>query len=230
MKRALLCLMLLAAAPAPRSGYDDASPTIRAMQDDDTSNPAMLAVADGQALWDGRCAGCHGDVSSLRGVAARYPAYDPALGRPVLLEQRVAHTGPLTDPDLLALTALVGLQSRGLSMAVDASGPAVPFVQAGEALFRTRMGQLNLSCAQCHDDQAGQRLGGARVPQGHPNGYPIYRLEWQSIGSLYRRLRNCMTGVRAEPFAADSAERVALEFYLARRAAGLIVESPGVRP
>ena len=200
------------------------------MQDDDTANPAMLAVADGQASWDGRCAGCHGDVSSLRGVAARYPAYDPALGRPVLLEQRVAHAGPLADPDLLALTALVGLQSRGLPRAVDATGPAAPFAQAGEALFRTRMGQLNLSCAQCHDDQAGQRLGGARVPQGHPNGYPIYRLEWQSVGSLYRRLRNCMTGVRAEPFAADSAERVALEFYLAQRAAGLAVEVPGVRP
>ena len=100
MRRALLCLLLLAAAPAPRSGYDDASPAIRAMQDDDTANPAMLAVADGQGLWDGRCAGCHGDVSSLRGVAARYPAYDPALGRPVLLEQRVAHAGPLPDPDL----------------------------------------------------------------------------------------------------------------------------------
>ena len=200
------------------------------MQDDDTSNPAMLAVADGQALWDQRCAGCHGDVSTLRGAAARYPLYDPALGRPILLEQRVSHAGPLPAADVLALAALVGLQSRGMPLAVDASGPAAPFVQAGEALFRTRMGQLNLSCAQCHDALAGQRLGGARIPEGHPNGYPLYRLEWQSVGSLYRRLRNCMTGVRAEPFAADSAERVALELYLAVRANGLPLETPAVRP
>lgn len=239
-----LALLLLGAAPAPHSGYQDASPEVRAMQDDDIANPAMLWVQQGEALWaepagvSGQsCAGCHGVVASMRGVAARYPAYDPALGRPVLLEQRInqsrtTHQGAaaLAGDDLLAVAALIGMQSRGMAIAVDPTGAAAPFAAAGETLFRTRMGQLNLSCAQCHDDLAGQRLGGARIPQGHPNGYPLYRLEWQSIGSLYRRLRNCMTGVRAEPFAADSDERVALEFYLAVRAQGLAVETPGVRP
>lgn len=244
MKRAWLCLLLLAAAPAPRSGHDDASAEVQAMQNDDTMNPAMLWVQQGAALWDqpagtsGKsCADCHGPPAAMRGVAARYPAYDPTLGRPVLLDQRIAqsrteHQGApaLAPDDLLAVAALIGQQSRGLPLAIDTHGPAAPFAAAGEAIFRTRMGQLNLSCAQCHDDLAGQRLGGARIPQGHPNGYPLYRLEWQSIGGLYRRLRNCMTGVRAEPFAADSAERVALEFYLASRATGLPIETPAVRP
>lgn len=231
MRRAALALLLLAAAPAPRSGHDDASPEVQAMQDDDTANPAMLSVQQGAAVWEQHCTSCHGDVGSMRGVAARYPDYDPALGRPVLLEQRIGHAGArLSEEDRLAVAALVGLQSRGMPVAVDASGPAAPFAAEGETLFRTRMGQLNLSCAQCHDDLAGRRLGGARIPQGHPNGYPLYRLEWQSMGSLYRRLRNCMTGVRAEPFAPNSAERVALEFFLAVRARGLPVETPGVRP
>jgi sulfur-oxidizing protein SoxA len=97
-------------------------------------------------------------------------------------------------------------------------------------LFTTRMGQLNLSCAECHDMLAGQHLAGALIPQGQPNGYPLYRLEWQSMGSLYRRLRNCTTGVRAEPFAADSPELTAIAFYLAARATGLKVETPAVRP
>ena len=92
------------------------------------------------------------------------------------------------------------------------------------------MGQLNLSCAQCHDILAGQRLAGSVIPQGHPNGYPEYRLEWQGMGSLYRRLRNCMTGVRAEPFAPDSREAASLTLYLAVRARGLTVETPAVRP
>lgn len=241
---ALACVVVVClAAAAPRSGRDDASAAIQAMQDDDTANPAMLWVQQGEALWDqaagpgGSCGGCHGPVAGMRGVAARHPQYDPALGRPVLLEQRIAlsrdvHQGapPLGPDDLLALTALIGLQSRGLPVAVDASGPAAAFAAEGGRLFRTRMGQLNLSCAQCHDTLAGQRLGGARIPQGHPNGYPLYRLEWQSIGSLYRRLRNCMTGVRAEPFGPDSAERVAIEFYLGTRAAGLPIETPAVRP
>ena len=100
----------------------------------------------------------------------------------------------------------------------------------GRRLFTQRMGQLELSCAQCHDDHAGARLGGSVIPQGHATGYPIYRLEWQGMGSLPRRLRACMTGVRAEPFAVDAREWVALELFLAQRAAGMAVETPGVRP
>ena len=103
-------------------------------------------------------------------------------------------------------------------------------VEAGRALFNQRMGQLNLSCAQCHDLRAGLKLGGSAIPQAHPTGYPIYRLEWQSVGSLERRLRNCMIGVRAEPFPFDSTEIKQLEAFLMWRARGLLIETPGVRP
>lgn len=68
------------------------------------------------------------------------------------------------------------------------------------------------------------------IPQAHPTGYPIYRLEWQGLGSLQRRLRNCMTGVRAEPFAYGAQEMVELELYLAARARGMASEAPPVRP
>jgi sulfur-oxidizing protein SoxA len=175
----------------------------------------------------------------MRGVAARYPAYDPKLGRPVTLEQRI-NLSRTTDQgaaafrsesdELLAISAFIGVQSRGMPMAVSPDGPARPFYEAGQRLFEMRMGQLNLSCANCHDTLAGHRLAGALIPQGHPNGYPLYRLEWQAMGSLYRRLRNCMTGVRAEPFAPDAPELVALELFLGVRASGLKVETPAVRP
>jgi sulfur-oxidizing protein SoxA len=92
------------------------------------------------------------------------------------------------------------------------------------------MGQLNFSCAQCHDDNAGGHLGAAPIPQAHPNGYPLYRLEWQALGSLQRRFRNCMSGMRAEPFAAGSTEAIALEAFLMERAAGMKLETPAVRP
>ena len=68
------------------------------------------------------------------------------------------------------------------------------------------------------------------IPQGPPNGYPEYRLEWQGMGSFYRRLRNCMIGVRAEPFAPDSREAVALQLFLTVRANGMKIETPAVRP
>ena len=67
-----------------------------------------------------------------------------------------------------------------------------PFLTLGKELFQQRWGQLNLSCGQCHDDNWGKRLAGSVIPQAHPTGYPIYRLEWQSLGSLPRRLRGCI--------------------------------------
>ena len=51
------------------------------------------------------------------------------------------------------------------------------FLAQGQALYGMRMGQLNLSCTQCHDERAGQRLGGSVLVQGHATGYPTYRLE-----------------------------------------------------
>ena len=101
---------------------------------------------------------------------------------------------------------------------------------AGAELYKSRQGQLNLSCANCHDDNAGRKLAGATIPQAHPTGYPIYRLEWQTLGSLRRRLRNCIVGMRAEAFPYGAPEYVDLELYLATRAAGMTVETPAVRP
>jgi L-cysteine S-thiosulfotransferase len=257
MRRAAAVVLLAIAAgttlaaeipPAERkSGYDQMGPDSRAMQDDDSANPAMLWVLDGEALWQRKagtanksCVDCHGDAAaSMKGVAARYPAFDAARGRPVDLEQRInicrterqqATPLPYESKDLLALSAFVGRQSRGMPIEPADDERVRPFVEAGRELFNRRQGQVNLSCAQCHDDNWGQKLAGAPIPQGHPNGYPLYRLEWQALGSLQRRLRNCLVGMRAEPYAFGAPEYVDLELYLMWRARGLKVETPAVRP
>jgi sulfur-oxidizing protein SoxA len=103
-------------------------------------------------------------------------------------------------------------------------------LKTGRQWFYERMGQLNLSCAQCHEERAGLKLGGSLIPQGHPNAYPIYRLEWQTLGSVQRRLRNCMSGVRAQQFEYGSPEMAQLELFLMWRARGMPLEAPGVRP
>jgi sulfur-oxidizing protein SoxA len=230
-----------------RSGYEDVSRDTKAMQDDDTANPASLWVLDGEALWSAKagtanksCADCHGDASeTMKGVAARYPAFDAAQGRPVDLEQRInlcrkdkQNATPLRfeSHDLLALTAYLGRQSRGMPIAEPSDPRLKPFIAQGRALFEQRQGQINMSCAQCHDDNWGKRLAGNIVPQGQTTGYPIYRLEWQSLGSLQRRLRNCITGMRAEPYEFGAPETVALELFLMWRARGMPIETPGVRP
>jgi sulfur-oxidizing protein SoxA len=87
-----------------------------------------------------------------------------------------------------------------------------------------------MSCAQCHDANWGRKLGGNPIPQAHPTGYPLYRLEWQSVGSLQRRLRNCLAGVRAEAPPYGAPDLVDLELYLMWRARGMPLETPAVRP
>jgi sulfur-oxidizing protein SoxA len=224
--------------PALRSGYADMSPATQALQRDDAQNPAWLWMADGERRFSADCSACH-SLQSLRGVAARYPAYDAALGKAVTLAGRInlcrtrhMQAAPLAleGDELLALEATVALQSRGLPIAPDRDPRLQPWRDAGRELFNRRVGQLDFSCAQCHDQHAGGRLAGAIIPQGHPTGYPIYRLEWQGLGSLQRRLRNCMTGVRAEPYPDGSDEATALELFLMQRAAGLPLETPAVRP
>jgi sulfur-oxidizing protein SoxA len=230
-----------------RSGYEQMSPATKAMQDDDTANPATLSVLDGEALWTRKvgeankaCADCHGDAAaSMRGVSARYPAFSAPKGRPIDIEQRInlcrteqQKAAPFAHEsrDLLALTAFIGRQSRGLPIAVVNDATTKPFVENGRKLYATRQGQLNLSCQNCHDDNWGQKLAGVPLVQGHPNGYPLYRLEWQSLGSLQRRLRNCLIGMRAEPYAYGADDYVDLELFLMWRARGMTVETPAVRP
>lgn len=230
-----------------RSGYDFMSRETRAMQDDDTANPGLLWVLEGGALWArkigaaGRaCADCHGDGrTSMKGVAARYPAFDAARRRPVNLEQRIngcrterQQAPPLhwESRELLALTAYVARQSRGLPIEIAIDERTRPFLDAGRATWNRRQGQLNLACSQCHDDHWGRHLAGNVIPQAHPTGYPLYRLEWQGLGSLERRLRNCLIGIRAEPYEFGAPELVDLELYLMWRARGMLLESPAVRP
>jgi L-cysteine S-thiosulfotransferase len=232
---------------ARRSGFEFMSPSTQAMQKDDTQNPGMLWVKDGEALWnrnagktDKSCAGCHGAVPvSMRGVAARYPAFDAPLQRPVNLAERInlcrkdhQKADPLAaeSQELLSIESYVAYQSRGMTTVAANDARLEPFRERGRKLYQQRIGQLDLACAQCHDESAGQRLGGSVIPQAHPTGYPIYRLEWQGLGSLQRRLRNCLSGVRAESYPFGAQELVELELYLVSRAAGLAVETPAVRP
>ena len=243
-------LAVLWAADIPRedrkSGYETMGPQARAIEDDDLANPATLWVLDGEAIWTRRegpaqrsCADCHGDAAvRMRGVAARYPTVAPD-GRVTDLDGQIAicrtqrqgaAAFPRESHDALAISAFVAKQSRGVPIRVADDPATRKVVAAGEKLFSERQGQLDLSCAQCHDDNWGRSLGGAPIPQGHPTGYPLYRLEWQTLGSLQRRLRNCLSGMRAEGYPYGDDAYLALEVFLKARAQAMPMDAPGVRP
>jgi sulfur-oxidizing protein SoxA len=228
-----------------RSGYQDMSEALQKMQDDEGANPGMLFVQLGRQLWNKpagssnkSCADCH-VIAAMRSVAARFPAIPKGSDKPVDLEGRInlcrtqqqgAEPLAAESQDLLSLEAWVAYQSRGEPITPPDDPGLAPFRAQGEALYRLRQGQLNLSCAICHDDNAGKKLAGATIPQAHPTGYPVYRLEWQALGSLKRRLRNCLVGIRAEAPGYAAGQYIDLELYLMDRARGMPIEVPAVRP
>ena len=232
-------------AEEKRSDYQFMSQETRAIQDDDSVNPGMFSVLEGEALWsrkDGAskvsCADCH-TIANMRGIAARYPRFDLDTKRPIDLQGQIngcrarrqnATPFMFESRELLALTAFVAHQSRGTPIQVTIDERLKPFFDAGRELFESRQGQLNMSCAQCHNDNWDKRLAGNTIPQAQPTGYPVYRLQWQEIGSLRRRLRNCLIGMRAEPYPDSAIEYVELELYMTWRANGLKIETPAVRP
>ncbi len=234
------------ALPELRSGSTYMSPDIKAMQDDTFANPAMLWVEKGAKLWNAAtgasaqaCASCHKDAAaSMKGVAARHPAFDNKAGKLLNLEGRInqcrtARQGApalaYESEELLALTAYVAHQSRGLPLNVAIHDGARPHFERGQVLYQRRMGQMNLACMHCHEWNAGKRLLAEPISQGHGNAYPAYRLEWQAAGSLHRRLRACYFGVRAEMPLPGAQDLLDLELYLGWRGQALLVETPGVR-
>ena len=229
------------------SGLAFSSPEVRGLQlDDDFASPSAHAIDKGAQLWkqvtgsnNKSCASCHGEANdSMKGAATRYPAIDKATGKLFNLEDRIRNCRskqqkainwlPESD-ELLAITLHVTGASKGMPILVNIDGPAKKHFEAGQKLYMARQGQMNLSCTQCHDQHYGQRLYNDKLSQGHPNGYPIFRLDWQYMASLERRLRFCYASVKAEVPPWGHQDMRNLNLYLMWRAQGLPIEVPAVR-
>ena len=226
------------------SGNAFLSPAMLALQQDSTSNPLSLWIDRGQALWregDASCQSCHGAITEMKQAATRFPRLTPDSQRLINLEDQIVgcrgrsgHPGAALESEaVLALSAALHSAAAGQPLQLAPEPAQREAWQArltqGAQRYVTRLGRMNLACTHCHDRNWGHKLLNETISQGQPNAYPIYRLEWQTMGSLHRRFRSCLFGVRAALLPQGSDEFVALELYLAWRGSGLPMETPGVR-
>jgi len=228
------------------SGYYYSTKEIQALQENRAENPGFKYVTEGAQLWEQKigstqksCAKCHGKPSvSMDEAGARYPQYYAPLKRLINLEQRInlcrktyqgAKSFEYESKELLSLTAFVRSQARARPVRVKIDGFAKPFFEKGKAFYYQRRGQLDMSCANCHENNYGKQLRSTVLSQGQANGFPSYRVAWQKIGSLHRRIQGCNKLVRAKPYAYGAEYYVNLELYLNWRGTGLEVETPAVR-
>lgn len=244
----LLMLLFTAGVHAdekPRSGYEYIKPETRVMQDDEIQNPGFMAVERGQELFrqtsgEKACASCHGDNGEKLAVSnlARYPVFDAAQGGLVRLQDRIRNCQehhakqavlPVNHRDLIALETFVRHLASGEPVNVQTGGEMAPLLEQGKALYHTRYGLIDMSCAHCHDMYPGQMLRGQKISQGMGNGFPAYRLDLGDMTNVDQRIQQCLTLMRAEPFEADSAEIKLLGAYIMSRSNGLPIETPAVR-
>jgi len=227
------------------SGWHFRGTETRAMQADDFDNPGMIFVEQARDDWSevvgtegNSCASCHDEPESLAGVRAVYPKWNEAAGEVRTLEMQVndcrenrmgAEPLKYTGGTMQAMIALISSVSRGMPVNVAIDGPAESTWEEGKELYYTRTGQLEMSCANCHEDNYGRMIRADHLSQGQINGFPVYRLKNTKLNAVHARFKGCVRDTRAETYKPGSPEFVALELYVASRGNGLSVEGPSVR-
>jgi sulfur-oxidizing protein SoxA len=217
----------------------------RAMQADDFDNPGMIFVEKAQDTWvtaegsEGKsCSSCHDDMDSMAGVKATYPKWNEAAGEVRTLQMQVndcrtnrmgAEAWKYDKGDAINMEAALSSVSRGLPVNVAIDGPAQSTWEKGKELYYTRTGQLELSCANCHEDNYGNMIRADHLSQGQINGFPVYRLKNTKLNGAHSRFKGCIRDTRAETYKPGSEEFIALELYVASRGNGLSVEGPSIR-
>ncbi|WP_394706282.1 sulfur oxidation c-type cytochrome SoxA [Breoghania sp.] len=229
------------------SGWLYRTKETRALEADTFENPGMLYVERGEEIWNtvegaaGKsCAECHGDAAeSMKGVGAHYPKWNAAAKKPFNLELQInacreanmqAEPYKFDAADQKALVTYIKHQSLGMPVEVNLDeGEMQAWWEKGKEKYYTRTGQLNLSCATCHENYNGKYIRADHLSQGNSNGFPTYRLKQANMVSLHNRFRGCIRDTRAAKPKAFSDELMALEVYVAWRGTGLSVETPAVR-
>ncbi len=227
------------------SGWHFRGVETRAMQSDDFDNPGMIAVEQAEDAWntvDGSegksCASCHDGSDSMAGVKPVYPKWSEAAGEVRTLEHQIndcrenrmgAEKWKYTGGTMQGMVALIASVSRGMPVNVAIDGPAQSMWEQGKELYYTRTGQLELSCANCHEDNYGMMIRADHLSQGQINGFPVYRLKNTKLNSVHARFKGCVRDTRAETYKPGGQEFIALELYVTSRGNGLSVEGPSIR-
>lgn len=228
-----------------QSGWEFRSPETQDLERDDFDNPGMLGVDDAREAWavvegtaDKSCASCHGEPEEMAGVRAVYPKWNEDAGEVRTLEMQInacrtenmgAEALKYNAGEMTEMVALLSAVSRGMPVNVAIDGPAQATWEQGKEIYYTRYGQLELSCANCHEDNYDNLIRADHLSQGQINGFPAYRLKNAKLNSVHDRFKGCVRDTRAETFSPGSPEFVALELYVASRGNGLSVEGPSVR-
>ncbi|MFQ5995838.1 MAG: sulfur oxidation c-type cytochrome SoxA [Acidiferrobacterales bacterium] len=203
--------------------------------------PYEFALEEGEKFWDendlGNCFKNGG-----RNIAQHYPYWDERSEMVRTIELDINEClkrndkPPLDDLKKGAMAQVVAYMkslSRGQRVKIAIPSPeARDAYEEGRRFYWAKRGQLNLSCADCHVNNAGKLYAGEVLSAGlgHGVGYPAYRAEWGGLGTLHWRYASCNAQVGAAPFKAQSRQYRHLQYYATFLQQGLPLTAPSQRP
>jgi L-cysteine S-thiosulfotransferase len=186
----------------------------------------------------------YGDCFPNKGIGIRqnYPYFDEHTGEVITLELALNRCREANDEvpysyvkdEMASLTAYMAFTSRGKSFDIKIPNDprALAAYEKGEEYFYTRRGQLNFSCASCHVQLPGEHIRTEVLAPalGILAAMPIYRSEWNGMGTISRRFVTCNSQTRAVPLAPQDEDYRDVEYFLSYMSNGLPIAGPGARP
>ncbi|TEU20344.1 MAG: sulfur oxidation c-type cytochrome SoxA [Gammaproteobacteria bacterium] len=180
-------------------------------------------------------------------LRTQFPHWNDKKGKFVTLEQsivdcRVANgEGKIgTGKGKLAwMSAYLTTIAEGqkINVVVPAgNAKALAAYEQGKKEFYGKRGQLNLSCANCHVDNAGIRIRGNTLSPalGHVTHFPVWRGKWakkkgDGFGTIQRRYGGCNKQVRSKPRKRQKAQYTNLEVFHTAMSNGLEISGTEYR-
>lgn len=207
--------------------------------------PYQIAIDEGKQLFDAPFKNGQTYASCFPnngiGVNDQYPLFDTKRGEVVTLSQAVNECRVKNGEELLpeekgklaSILSYMAFTTRGkkIDIKVPDHPKALEAYNSGKQQYYSRRGQLNMACAHCHVDNAGNRLRANLLSAGlgHASHFPVYRSDWGEMGTLHRRFVGCNQQVRAAPFKPQSKEYKEIEYFITYMSNGLTWNGPAAR-
>lgn len=111
------------------------------------------------------------------------------------------------------------------------SADAKKAYENGKEYYYSQKGYLKLSCAECHIQGAGVRVRNEKLSPltGQMTHFPVYRLKWDELGTIERRISGCIVDQGQVSPKDESTQMKELLYFLAYMSNGMAVDGPDVR-
>lgn len=237
----------------------------RQMLSDPFSNPGFLAVDRGEVLWAEKRGTKNASLEAcdlgegpgkLEGAFAKLPRYFADADKVMDTEQRLLwcmdklqgldtkevvmrrFSGPARASDMEDLVAFIANKSSDMKIQPQLSHAKEKEMAAvGEALFYTRGGVNDFSCATCHAEE-GKRIRLQGLPnlsvKGKPAqetmaSWPTYRVSQSALRTMQHRLWDCYRQQRWPVPGYGTDALTALTVFLQKQAEGGEIKVPSIK-